>query len=497
MTHIARTVVALAALSLLTPGFNRRAHSQTPAAPEVSKKTFTISGKTGLSGVVMKGLPGQWTPVTDKNGNYSASVEYGWVGKVEPSREGYEFEPPTREYTQVTEDLKNEDFVARVVTLTISDRIALGDEPISDVLVKAEPGDSSAVTDADGRYSIEVPYEWTGKLTIAKDGFVFEPSSIPYNSVTSDIVDGKLVPAGTAATMHRPRASASLPRVSGAESGGNVLIVPTKGVSPVEFTQIAEDMRVMLNILCEKLSEPRTIRGVLYDYGDFFADAGRATEALYLQGYAAVFMLKADFPLSVPPTPGQTVNPKAQPGDPVWQRARDRLYAPPGVTPYGPAGMPREADQKSLDQLKEDLVQTLRHAANIRDIDPNEWIILTVTERGGAWSGGGFGGSMYGMGMMGGTGYGGTSSGFSGGAYGGGGSFGYGYGGGGGGVRMDSSAGASPRRRSSAGRPPQTPSGPASTTALTIQAKKGDIDAFSAGTLNLEQFQQRVKVFTY
>ncbi len=34
-------------------------------------------------------------------------------------------------------------------------------------------------------------------------------------------------------------------------------------------------------------------------------------------------------------------------------------------------------------------------------------------------------------------------------------------------------------------------------TVLTIQAKKGDIDAFAKGDLSVEQFQQQVKMFTY
>ena len=469
-------------------------------------RTFEISGNVGLAGVAMKGLPGQWTPITDMNGIYSTSVEYGWAGKVVPSKEGYEFEPPSRDYAPVMEEQKNQDYKASVINCTISDRIALHfeegkpDEPIQGVLITTEPGGLSAVTDLDGRYSIGVPYGWTGKLTITKSGFEFDPPSVPYNSpVKSDIIDGKPMPAGTAAAMHRSGARASLPRASGAESGGSVLIVPTKAVSPVEFTQIAEDMRVMLNILREKLSEPRTIRGVLYDYGDFFADAGRATEALYLQGYAAVFMLKTDFPLSVPPAPGQAVNPKAQAGDPVWQRARDRLYAPQNVGPYGPAGLPREADQKSLDQLKADLVQTLQHAANIRNIDPNEWIILTVTERSGASPIGGFGGGMSGMGMMGGMSYGGAT-GSSGGGYGVGGSVGgvASYGGaslspsGDGGLRWERRAGAARGRSAS-----QAPASPAPATVLTIQAKKADINAFAEGKLSFELFQQRVKVFTY
>lgn len=494
MIHISRTVVALSVLSLLTPGISQLARSQTPAAPEVSQKTFTISGNVGVPGVVMQGLPDNPTSAAD--GSYKATVPYGWAGKVIPSKKGYEFEPPSREYTQVTEDQKNQDYVTRVVTCTISDRIAVDGEPIPGVRVEAKAGGFStvAVTDAQGRYSLQVPYGSSGKLTIAKEGFEFDPPSVSYKSVMSDIIDGKPVPAGTAAALRRPSARASWPRATGAESGGSVLIVPTKEVTPERFAQTAEDMRVMLNILREKLSEPRTIRGVLYDYGDFFPDAGRTVEALYLQGYAAMFMLKVDFPLSPPAAQSPAEPPKTEPADPVWQRARDRLYSPQNTNPYAP-GVSREADQKSLDQLKDDLVQTLKHAANIRNIDPNEWIILTVTGRNDASFAGGFGGGMYGM--MGGFGGGGGGGGTM---YGGMGGYGGGlYGGSGGGsFRVDSGSppGTSQGRRTGRA-PPRASVAPASATVLTIQAKKSDIDALAKGSLSFEQFQQKVKIFTY
>ena len=39
--------------------------------------------------------------------------------------------------------------------------------------------------------------------------------------------------------------------------------------------------------------------------------------------------------------------------------------------------------------------------------------------------------------------------------------------------------------------------GPASTTVLTIRAKKTDVDAFAIGELDFEQFQHTVDIFTY
>jgi len=71
-------------------------------------RTFTISGRTGLSSVVMTGLPG--IPVTDRNGYYSAEVEYGWRGTVKPKKDGFIFEPPELRYSRVMSDLTNNDY---------------------------------------------------------------------------------------------------------------------------------------------------------------------------------------------------------------------------------------------------------------------------------------------------------------------------------------------------------------------------------------------------
>jgi hypothetical protein len=39
--------------------------------------------------------------------------------------------------------------------------------------------------------------------------------------------------------------------------------------------------------------------------------------------------------------------------------------------------------------------------------------------------------------------------------------------------------------------------GSASTTVLTIRAKKSDVDDFAKGEIDFEQFQQKVDIFTY
>ncbi|MBN2132077.1 MAG: hypothetical protein JW741_21430 [Sedimentisphaerales bacterium] len=452
--------------------------------------TFTISGQVGLAGVIMRGLPGQ--PITDARGLYLTQVDYGWTGVVTPEKEGYTFEPPQRMYTRLAADQTNENYSSRQRTLTISDCIIVGDEPLEGVTVTADPGEASVVTDSRGRYSLEVPFGWTGQLTLSKPGFVFTPSSKPYRNLTMDIVDGKArPPAGL--TVGRSRATGRFPgqpplRPS---SPPNVLVVPTMQVDPAGFAEMTEDLGVMLHILQEKLSKPQTILGVLDDYGDFFASDSEGARALYIQGHSVLFLMEVNFPLpSAVDAPVRVEREPAGPVDPVWQRAREKLYSPGSTM----RRLPAATETISFEQFQEDLLKTLKHAANIRHVDPNEKVILTVlSQSGGALppGAGGFGGSAFGRSGGGGYAAGGSAGGFSGGSspFGGGAgggsfrseSFGYGFG----------TAGSSLRRGA-------IPAAAASaTTVLTMQARKADIDAFARGELDVEQFREKVKTFAY
>jgi hypothetical protein len=151
----------------------------------------------------------------------------------------------------------------------------------------------------------------------------------------------------------------------------------------------------------------------------------------------------------------------------------------------------------SFEQFQDEMVKILKHAANIQALEPNEWVVLAIVGQsegaapllppgmgsysrgGGGWVGGSAYGSSGGSFEVGGFGGGGGSAGGSGGFY----SSAQGYSGG--------SVGRTPDPFAIGSAPP------APATVLTIQAKKADIDAFGKGTLDFEQFRQKVKIFTY
>jgi hypothetical protein len=166
--------------------------SEVQAQYEAQKVTFTISGSVtlsdgsgGLDGVTMKGLPNE--PVTGSDGAYSATVEFGWGGRVTPVKEGYTFEPGSKTYTKVAGNQSNEDYTATVRTFTIS-----GTTTMEGVVMNGLPG--NPITGKNGTYSTTVEYGWTGTVTPQKEGYTFSPNSRPYSLAARNMTNQNYKP---------------------------------------------------------------------------------------------------------------------------------------------------------------------------------------------------------------------------------------------------------------------------------------------------------------
>jgi len=142
--------------------------------------TYVISGTAGMAGVQMKGLPGD--PVTDENGYYSVTVEYGFSKTVEPIMGGYTFTPASKIYTKVNSDRLNEIYSATMITITIS-----GTTRMEGVEMNGLP--ENPITGKDGSYSVTVEYGWSDTVTPMKEGYTFIPESKPYVAVTKDVTN--------------------------------------------------------------------------------------------------------------------------------------------------------------------------------------------------------------------------------------------------------------------------------------------------------------------
>jgi len=253
----------------------------------------------------------------------------------------------------------------------------------------------------------------------------------------------------------------------------NMLVIPDTEIKAEEVAAITQDMQVMSHIFDKIFQGPRLIEGMFMNYGDFFGRESRATQAIYLQGYGTLFLLEVDFPFSPPPE-STAKEKEPEETDSVWQQARQEIFYPSQFTKVHPSE--DKYDAEKVKELKSRLIKSLKHAANIRNIKPEEWIILTVNGADQKASGivtykihsknmsksisssrgTGFGG-----------GYG-VSSGAGGGGY------------GGGGMMIGSG-----RKQGSQG------------SVMTIRAKKSDVDDYAGGKLDLEQFKEKVQILVY
>lgn len=80
-----------------------------PALPLIAGRVVE-NGGAGVGDVVLDGLPDD--PKTDGEGYYLASVPLGWSGTVTPTKAGYTFDPENREYSNVTADQPDQNYVA-------------------------------------------------------------------------------------------------------------------------------------------------------------------------------------------------------------------------------------------------------------------------------------------------------------------------------------------------------------------------------------------------
>jgi hypothetical protein len=136
-----------------------------------SEITYTISGKVGMEGVEMNGLPGN--PITGSDGTYSATVPHGWQSSVTPIKEGYEFKPSNRGYPPVKSDQANHDYVPEPMKLLIAGSIG-----VEGVVMEGLTG--NIVSMQGGNYSATVEYGWNGKITPKKEGYEFSPPYTDY-----------------------------------------------------------------------------------------------------------------------------------------------------------------------------------------------------------------------------------------------------------------------------------------------------------------------------
>lgn len=123
---------------------------------------------------------GGQTTKTDRNGNYSFTVEKGLSGTITASADGYSFTAIS--VSKVAQNLTNKNFkgekiiVSATITGKVTDENNVG---IYNAEVSTSLDKTDAVrTDAKGTYTIQVDDNFSGKLYAFTNGYTFDPISI-------------------------------------------------------------------------------------------------------------------------------------------------------------------------------------------------------------------------------------------------------------------------------------------------------------------------------
>lgn len=142
--------------------------------------TYTVSGTITEDGAALPGVTVSFSnnggdAITNASGNYAIVLPSGWSGTATPFLLGKDFSPQSIGYPSLTADVTEQNYVASMQMITLSGRVLAGSgSPIANVEMVIS-GMPSGYSNAQGFYSVEVEYGWTGTIQPIKAGYDFTP----------------------------------------------------------------------------------------------------------------------------------------------------------------------------------------------------------------------------------------------------------------------------------------------------------------------------------
>ena len=176
----------------VTPGktgytFTPSSKTYTNLSTNQTNQYFTISellisGNTTLGNVTVTYVTtGTNTVTSDNAGNYSFWVPQYWTGQATASKTGFSFTPTNISFTTVSAPQSGQNFSVAKVKVS-------GNVSYEGVTLEYTDGTAKTTTsDASGNYSAWVSYNWSGIITPAKQGLVFNPVNLSFINVTSPV----------------------------------------------------------------------------------------------------------------------------------------------------------------------------------------------------------------------------------------------------------------------------------------------------------------------
>ena len=173
--------------------------------------------------------------------------------------------------------------------------------------------------------------------------------------------------------------------------GNRTLVLPAGGDAPESLAESHEDLAVMSRILNKAVAKESRRGSMRFSFS--MGDTGGNLDAMYLEGYGAVFLLNADFPLVAPPSP-VAVKAPAKEEDATWERTKRELrggerrveedaFGFGGGGGAGGGSWSSDDDQpkyeaEKVESLKRRLLGTFRHGKNLRALKENEHLTVIV-----------------------------------------------------------------------------------------------------------------------
>lgn len=227
--------------------------------------------------------------------------------------------------------------------------------------------------------------------------------------------------------------------------GPRALVLPGTDMKAEEADRLTEDLGVMGRILEKAIGRGPSRGERLWFDGMIGGMSGRGPDALYLDGFGALFLLRVDYPLVAPASPRGDKEPEAT--DRTWEETRRELRQGTsgdvrlweGID--GKPGRPdwAEFDAARVEELRNALIQAFKHASNLNLPKAEETVAVTVF----------------------------------------------------GPAATDSESGVRAGGRRARGG--TADEGKRTGSTLTLRARKADIDAFAKGKLSVEEFGKKVQ----
>ncbi len=182
-------------------------------------------------------------------------------------------------------------------------------------------------------------------------------------------------------------------RMPWSQGSSAVLVIPS-GDNQQSLENAEKDLNVMCRVFDKMLELPAADRetsvfqpyvsgigraiGKLDVFSRSLGLRGRNTNCMYLQGHAAVFFTEVDFPIApADRAEDSEIQEPNEPRDSLWREVEQELYGGK-VESKEQQGDTVAYDAKKLEDFKESLVKTLRHATNIGCLAPDEWVVVVV-----------------------------------------------------------------------------------------------------------------------